>query len=187
MTETEELREDLLRYLRRKFSNFDDIGLAAEDIVGQAYVNALKAPRGRELVGNFGYMAAICERVAFRLYRSSMAESASRATGVEPDEVDGGEDPAGLRLDEEAIAAVAASLETLREIERVIIERRYYGEVSFAEIARKTGLPLNTVLSQHRRALLKLRPRLAAYFDEAVGAGEGQVVRSQRGPISKLF
>ncbi|HUX38681.1 MAG TPA: hypothetical protein VMV44_12340 [Rectinemataceae bacterium] len=45
MTETGELREDLLRYLRRRFSNFVDIGLAAEDIVGQAYVNALKGPR----------------------------------------------------------------------------------------------------------------------------------------------
>jgi DNA-directed RNA polymerase specialized sigma24 family protein len=51
-------------------------------------------------------------------------------------------------------------LKVLREIERVVITQRYYGDLSFVEIANTNGLKLNTVLSHHRRALGKLRPQL---------------------------
>jgi DNA-directed RNA polymerase specialized sigma24 family protein len=55
---------------------------------------------------------------------------------------------------------VLESLKALRDIERVVITQRYYGDFSFAEIAKVNGLKLNTVLSHHRRALDKLRPQL---------------------------
>jgi DNA-directed RNA polymerase specialized sigma24 family protein len=41
-----------------------------------------------------------------------------------------------------------------------VITQRYYNDFSFAEIADRNGLNLNTVLSHHRRALAKLRPQL---------------------------
>jgi RNA polymerase sigma factor (sigma-70 family) len=160
------LRENLLRYVRRRFGNFGDIELASEDIVDQAFLAVLEGPRGRELSENFAYMSRVCSTVAFRIYRSEQAEALARAGGEDPDSLPGAEDPVSPFLDEEAMSAIAASLETLRAIERVIIDKRYWGESSFAQIARDTGLNLNTVLSHHRRALERLRPRLAAYFGE---------------------
>jgi len=52
----------------------------------------------------------------------------------------------------------------LRDIEQIVITQRYYGDFSFAEIAKFNGLKLNTVLSHHRRALAKLRPLLIKTF-----------------------
>jgi DNA-directed RNA polymerase specialized sigma24 family protein len=60
----------------------------------------------------------------------------------------------------EDTAAILESLATLRRIERIVINQRYYGNFSFAEIAEANGLKLSTVLSHHRRALAKLRPAL---------------------------
>jgi DNA-directed RNA polymerase specialized sigma24 family protein len=56
--------------------------------------------------------------------------------------------------------AILESLKVLRDIEQVVITQRYFGDFSFAEIAKANGLKLNTVLSHHRRALSKLRPQL---------------------------
>ena len=63
-------------------------------------------------------------------------------------------------LQAEDTYAVLESLKVLRDIERVVITQRYYGNFTFAEIAKRNGLKLNTVLSHHRRALDKLRPQL---------------------------
>jgi DNA-directed RNA polymerase specialized sigma24 family protein len=63
-------------------------------------------------------------------------------------------------LQTETTDAVLESLKVLRDIEQIVITQRYYGDFSFAKIAEINGLKLNTVLSHHRRALGKLRPKL---------------------------
>jgi len=181
------VREDLLRFVRRKFSSFSDIELASEDIVGQAFLNVLRGGRGEELIGNFAYMSKVCERVAFRVYRSKRDAGARARAGIEIEAVQGAEDQAQALLDGEAVEAIATSLETLREIERIIVEQRYYRFSTFQEIARNTGIKLNTVLSHHRRALEKLRPRLAVYFDELVEGESGKAFGGSRGRIRKFF
>jgi len=64
----------------------------------------------------------------------------------------------------EDTVVILQSLQTLKQIEQIIISERYYGEFSFREISERHGINLNTVLSHHRRALEKLRPTLAKYF-----------------------
>ncbi len=53
-------------------------------------------------------------------------------------------------------------IQELPNTQRQVLLMRHYGEMSFQEIADATGVPVNTTLSRMRRALLKLRQRLAS-------------------------
>lgn len=151
----EDLRRELVRYIRSKFQNIDDIANLAEDIVHDAY---LLVSDDSKL--NFGYLSTVCIRLAYREYK--------RQKNQETDYIDllVSEDDVVLQvMEHEQAAAVLESLDTLREIERVILTLRYYEDCSFAEISRQTGIKLNTVLTTHYRALDKLRPRLSKFID----------------------
>jgi len=147
----EELRLELVSYIRRKFSNINNITDIAEDIVHDAFL-LVKDDSGY----NFGYLGAICVRLAYREYK--------RQKRQETDYIDllvSEDDVVAQVMERESATEVLASLDTLREIERKILILRYYDDCSFAEISRKTGVKLNTVLTTHYRALEKLRPRLS--------------------------
>lgn len=55
---------------------------------------------------------------------------------------------------------VAHALESLPPAARQVVELAFYGELTQAEIAERTGLPIGTVKSHMRRALLRLRADL---------------------------
>jgi RNA polymerase sigma-70 factor (ECF subfamily) len=69
-------------------------------------------------------------------------------------------DPARGCVAREAAAELAQTLELLTPSQRHVLLLRYYGQMSFSEIAALMHLPLNTVLSHCRRGLEALRKRL---------------------------
>ncbi|MDR0859185.1 MAG: sigma-70 family RNA polymerase sigma factor [Oscillospiraceae bacterium] len=156
-----DLPQNLKDYIRRKFASRPGIADCAEDIVQQAFVSVLKSPGYTPEQLNFGYLSKAALRIAYKYFQRANAGDAlllNLAPLVK----------AEMFADELASAddteVVLNSLETLREFERIVVEERYYGQFSFAEIAARHGLNLNTVLSHHRRALLKLRSELSPYF-----------------------
>lgn len=160
----QELRDALLRLIRKKFAGYPNVSSLAEDIVQDAYLRLRSSRSYTTEKENYAYLSVVCVRLA---YREFMAQAADfRQVYL---------DGEGVCLLEEAdivdelirtqdTGAVLASLKTLREIERVVITQRYYGNFSFAQIAETNGLKLNTVLSHHRRALAKLRPQLTKFL-----------------------
>lgn len=146
----EALRKELVAYIRRKFTNIDGIYAFAEDIVQEAWLLAAKTQ-----TYNFGYLSKVCVRLAYRLYKRQRQDYDTIDLLVSEDDV------AAQIMEHERADAVLASLDTLRAVERAIVVMRYYEDCSFAEIGRRTGVNLNTVLTTHRRALEKLRPRLS--------------------------
>lgn len=54
-------------------------------------------------------------------------------------------------------ARVISVLERLNQSDKLIYKERYFENLTFHEIAEKHSIPLNTVLSTHRRFLQKLR------------------------------
>ena len=151
----EELRNELVRYIKRKFSNLHNIANIAEDIVHDGFLLA-----NNEDKINFGYLSTVCIRLAYREYK--------RQKRQEVDYVDlliGEDDVIEQIIEREKASDVLASLDTLREIEKTILTLRYYEDCSFAQISIKTGIKLNTVLTTHYRALEKLRPRLSKLID----------------------
>ena len=145
------LRSKLIRFVRHKFSNLNNITDLAEDIVHDAFLQVKQ-----ESQYNFGYLSTVSVRLAYREYR--------RQKQVESNYIDllvTEDDVVKQVMERENASEVLESLETLREIERKILTLRYYKDYSFAEISKQTGVKLNTVLTTHYRALEKLRPRLS--------------------------
>ena len=57
-------------------------------------------------------------------------------------------------------ALVQSALAGLPDTDRALLEAMFFGGYTHAEITTRTGLPLGTVKSRLRRALLKLRERM---------------------------
>ncbi|WP_288404023.1 sigma-70 family RNA polymerase sigma factor [uncultured Deinococcus sp.] len=57
-------------------------------------------------------------------------------------------------------ALVEAALRTLPDTDRLLLEEMFFGGYTHAELTARTGLPLGTVKSRLRRALVKLRERM---------------------------
>jgi RNA polymerase sigma factor (sigma-70 family) len=57
----------------------------------------------------------------------------------------------------EAAERLTGALDRLSPAQRRVLLLRYYGQMSFAEIADVVGCPLSTALSHCRRGLLALR------------------------------
>ncbi|MDR2598813.1 MAG: sigma-70 family RNA polymerase sigma factor [Oscillospiraceae bacterium] len=161
----EELRNSLLRLIRYKFAGYPNVTSHAEDIIHTAYVNLRSGNSYAPEKENYGYMSVMCIRLAYRVFMSQAVEFEQKIILTDEialiDETDIVEEL--IRVDE--AYAVLESIKVLREIERIVITQRYYGNFTFNEIAENNGLKLNTVLSHHRRALNKLRPQLTKMFD----------------------
>ncbi len=72
-------------------------------------------------------------------------------------------------LDEHALRdTMTAALSALPPDERAVLELGYYGDLSQSEIADRLGIPLGTVKTRTRRALLRLRGSIAP-SGEAIG------------------
>ncbi len=159
MDEWEGLRAQLVRFVKSKFRSRPQIIECADDIVNEAVASTLNS---REKC-NFGYLSKVCIHGAYRVFKRIDSDSKLLTT------VDGAID----FVDEHDVVddiikshdaeEVLKSLDILKQIERVIILQRYYGDFSFASIAKANNIKLNTVLSHHRRALEKLRPKLSGF------------------------
>ena len=149
------LRHELVRYISRKFSNIHNIAVLAEDIVQDAFLSVKNDSQY-----NFGYLQAVCIRLAYREYkRQKRQETDYIDLLIDEDNV------VEQVMEQEQAYAVLESLDTLREIERKILMLRYYEDCSFSEISKQTGVKLNTVLTTHYLALEKLRPRLSSVIN----------------------
>ena len=166
-----ELRDELLRLIRRKFAGYPNVALVADDILHDAYVKLRSGKSYEPEKENFGYLSVVCIRLAYRRFMAQATDFQQVWLDKEGTSLIDEGDIAEEILRSEDATAVLESLKILREIERVVITQRYYGNFSFAEIAEANGLKLNTVLSHHRRALGKLRPQLS----KLLGFGREQI------------
>jgi DNA-directed RNA polymerase specialized sigma24 family protein len=143
------LRADLIRYIKHKFATRSNVVAAAEDIVQEAFASVPMH------LWNFGYLSKTALRLGYKQFSHWDAHCLPLIdTDVVVDELECVEDT----------VAVLQSLETLSQIQQIVIKERYYGQFSFADIALRHSIKLNTVLSHHRRALMKLRDELAPTY-----------------------
>jgi RNA polymerase sigma-70 factor (ECF subfamily) len=156
----EELRNVLVRFIRSKFAGYPNVALLADDIVQDAYVKLRSSGQYRPDKENFGYLSVVCIRLAYRHFMAQALDFKRVYLNAEGTYLLDETDIVNELIKAEDTAAVLESLKTLRDIEGVVINQRYYGDFSFRAIAEDNGLKLNTVLSHHRRALEKLRPQL---------------------------
>ena len=124
-----------------------------------------RAWRGRERYCEAGTARAYLLRIADRLVcdhgRKLGREVNLSEEGWEQLEPAAGEqDPGHGLVREEAFGQLESALASLSPPQRRVLLLRYYGDLSFAEIAAIIGCPLGTALSHCRRGLLTLRKLL---------------------------
>lgn len=156
----EELRKALIVFIKSKFRGYSNVVLLADDIVHEAYLNLLKSNRYSPDKENFGYLSVACLRMAYRQFMAQSKKQNELIHDIPNTVLVSEDDFVNEVIATENTEIVLNSLNTLKEIEKIVITQRYYGDFSFAEIAETNNLKLNTVLSHHRRALEKLRPTL---------------------------
>ena len=133
----------------------------ADDLVQEVFYRAW---RGRHRYCEAGSARAYLMRIADRLV-VDRSRRHKREVCLDDDQwqclhSDRGAEPLEQAARAESHRLLADALEELSEAQRRVLLLRYYGDMTFAEIARTMNCPLGTVLSHCRRGLLALRKRL---------------------------
>ncbi len=135
----------------------------ADDLAQEVFYRAW---RGRERYQEQGharaYLLRIADRVACdRLSRQKPEANLGDEVWDVAEPADSCGDPVAKAASAEAIHRLDAAMAGLTPTRKRVLLLRYYGQLSFQEIADAIGCPLNTALSHCRRGLELLRQQLA--------------------------
>lgn len=161
-------------YILKLTSNDED---AANDVFQDTFVHAIMAIReGRYVASN--QMQAWLMRIARNLVLDRMRSSRVRKH-VNHEVVDAQGNVVRDFLDsyqlsectvetqlmnQQSCSLVRALVDRLPDVQREVVEMRFYEELSFKEIAMLTGVSINTALGRMRYAMLNLK-RMAQHTD----------------------
>jgi RNA polymerase sigma factor (sigma-70 family) len=163
-------RGRLLAFIRRRIDDASE----AEDILQDALYELVAAERLAQPVEQIGawLMRVARNRIIDRFRRKRPQLLLDRAGGADEERVldemlpaaDGTPETAALRelLLEEIEAALA---ELPREQREVFVAQELDG-LTFRELAARSGVSINTLLSRKRYAVLQLRERLQAVYED---------------------
>ena len=131
----------------------------AEDLVQEVYRRAWQARDRYEDQGSpRAYLLRIADRIVCDHGRRANREvTLDDAVWSEIEPLNRDEPPSQSLAKEEAAAALNAAMNALTEPQRRVLLLRYYGELSFEEIAGTMECSLSTALSHCRRGLAALR------------------------------
>ena len=150
----------------------------AEDVVQDAVLGAWRSA-GRYVAGRGSVRTWLLAIVHHRAIDSVRRR---RPASELPDEMEGARTPDQLTLPDvwgevsgrlDAVA-VRRALDTLSAPQREAVELAYFGGLSQTEIADRTGVPLGTVKSRVRLALVTLRRELGLEVSVALDAPPGE-------------
>jgi RNA polymerase sigma-70 factor, ECF subfamily len=134
----------------------------ADDLLQEVYRRAWQARhRYRETGAARSYLLRIADRLVLDFRRKRQGEiNVDAASWEQLEPADGEGEPFEMLARDEAGQRLTEVLDQLSEPQRRVLLLRYYGELSFAEIAEALGAPLNTVLSHGHRGLQAMRKLL---------------------------
>jgi len=131
----------------------------ADDLTQEVFCRAWQARnRYRERGHARAYLLRIADRLVCDRHRKAGREltlDEENWSQIEPVSQVAG--PWQALAQAEAASQLAAALDRLSPPQRRVLLLRYYGELSFAEIAEIMNCPLSTTLSHCRRGLIALR------------------------------
>lgn len=135
----------------------------AEDVVQEAFVRFWR--NQRKLGGEpLALVLTSIRRAAFDLGRRESRRVIREQRADAPDGSAGGAAPLFETLPDgdDRRRAIEAALGRLPDEQREVLMLKIWGELTFAQIAARFDLPLNTVASRYRYALTALRRELTA-------------------------
>lgn len=131
----------------------------ADDLMQEVFRRAWQARERYEEQGSpRAYLLCIADRLACDHARRRHREvTLDEITWSEIEPMDRSMAEGDPLVQSEERAELTAALNTLTMPQQRVLLLRYYGDLSFEEIAAALGCPLNTALSHCRRGLLALR------------------------------
>ena len=160
-------QDRVFNYILRIIRNED----LANDIFQETFVKAILTIKQGRYTEN-GKFPAWITRIAHNLiidyYRQGKSENVQSAD-MEDIDILNRKDLCeatieDLIISDQIIADVQYLIQELPELQREVLNMRYYQNMSFKEIAEKTGVSINTALGRMRYAIINLR-RIAAEKD----------------------
>jgi RNA polymerase sigma-70 factor (ECF subfamily) len=128
----------------------------ADDLSQEVFCRAWQAQaRYREQGNPRGYLLTIADRLACDHHRRDRRE-----TSLEEYQRPVVFDPAQKLVNDETAKQLGLALDRLSPLQRRVLLMRYYGQLSFQEIADALDCPLSTALSHCHRGLRTLRDEL---------------------------
>jgi len=133
-----------------------------DDLTQEVFSRAWQARRTYREEGNArAYLLRIADRLACDYGRKLGREVTLSEEGWKRVEtVLGVEGPSDPLTGQEALQELAVALDHLSPVQRRVLLLRYYGDLSFSEIAALIECPLSTALSHCHRGLAALRREL---------------------------
>ncbi|MCL4205917.1 MAG: RNA polymerase sigma factor [Pirellulaceae bacterium] len=133
----------------------------ADDVLQETFRKAWEArDRYQETGLARAYLLRIADRLVCDRARRSGRETTLDGTALELCESGPDSDPTLAMQQSEQRRRLNDALKELSPLQQRVLLLRYYGEMSFADIADTVGCPLSTALSHARRGLSALRKRL---------------------------
>jgi len=165
-------RDRLLRFIRRRIDDASE----AEDILQEALTELVAAERLAQPVEQVGawLMRVARNRIIDRFRRKRPQLLADRADAAPEHEervldellpaADGTPETEAMRA--LLLREIEAALAELPEEQREVFLAQELDGVTFRELAARSGLSINTLLSRKRYAVLQLRRRLQPIYDD---------------------
>jgi RNA polymerase sigma factor (sigma-70 family) len=163
-------RDRLLRFIRRRIDDASE----AEDILQDALTELVAAERLAQPVEQVGawLMRVARNRIIDRFRRKRPQLLTDRAGGEDEAQVldellpaaDGTPETATLRA--VLLAEIEAAVAELPDEQREVFLAQELDGVTFRELAARSGVSINTLLSRKRYAVRQLRERLQSVYDD---------------------
>lgn len=134
----------------------------AEDIVQEAFLKAYEAiGRFETTRENFlPYLFTVARNLLINRGKKKKSDS---LTHEEIDRHDGGSDTSKMAESDELTRALTGAMEVLTETEREVVELRFFGEQTYAEIAAILDKKEEAIRQHVARAMKKMRPLMSNY------------------------
>lgn len=168
----------LLSFIRNRVSSTEEAEDILQDVFYQ-FVSGFEAIGSIERIPSWLYSVArnkIIDRYRRNAVRPKTASFDGSLSGGEDAPLtlqeilpDLGNTPEGTMLRDAIWEEIMLALEELPSEQREIFIQNEIEEQSFREIAERTGVSINTLLSRKRYAILALRKRLKRFYDDVIG------------------
>lgn len=147
---------------RRITGRLEDAEEVVQDVFSQVWRQAGRYEARRATVA--GWLAVVARTRAIDRVRARVARP-DHVAAVEPGAMPGlstsAPDPEQITLSGDNVRRVREALVTLPDAQRSLLELAFYEGLTHAEIAARTGIPLGTVKTRVRTAMITLRGALA--------------------------
>lgn len=169
--------EKLKAFIRKRVRSDED----SDDILQEVYSQLAETDSLMKPIDHVsGWLFTVARNRITDLYRKKKNTSFSDLV-FESDEDSGleelgelildlGDDPEDQYLQSAIQKEIETALNELPEEQRLVFELNELMGVSFKEISRQTGEPINTLISRKRYAVLHLRKRLQYLYDELLNS-----------------